>query len=270
MLAEAPEGIIRAHGNFIEAGARIVISASYQVSRQGFLAQGRTAESADVALTRSVELARCAVVESGREGVLVAASVGPYGAITHDGGEYRGRYGLSHDQLVDFHAERIAVLADAQPDLLAVETIPDVDEAAAVLDVLAGYPDIPAWITFSCGDGERTWAGQPIEDAAAMVAAAPSVQAVGVNCVKPDLVSPLISRMSRATKLPLVAYPNSGRVWLPDTETWSEDGSGREGDGGGGAWPLADWVAAGARVLGGCCCVEPADIASLALELTEC
>jgi len=247
-----------------------VITASYQVSRRGFLAEGSTEAHADAALVRSVDLARQAVEEAGRDGVLVAASVGPYGAITHDGGEYRGRYGLSHDQLVDFHGERIAVLAAAQPDLLAVETIPDTDEAAAIADVLADYPDLPAWITFSCGDERTTWAGQPVEEAAAMVAAAPSVQAVGVNCVVPDLVSPLISRMSRATELPLVAYPNAGRVWLPDTETWSEAGSGHEGDGGGGVWPLADWVSSGVRVLGGCCCVEPADIASLALELTEC
>ena len=276
VLTEAPGGIVRAHRDFISAGARIVITASYQVSRQGFLAQGRTEAHADAALVRSIDLARQAVEEAGRDGVLVAASVGPYGAITHDGGEYRGRYGLSHDQLVDFHGERIAVLAAAQPDLLAIETIPDADEAAAIADVLVDYPDLPAWITFSCGDERTTWAGQAIEDAMTVASRADSVMAAGVNCVHPALVAGLLERAGRASDLPLVAYPNVGRVWLPDTETWTDpEGSGSAqtspppGTGVQG-WPVADWFDAGARLIGGCCCVEPADITALALELTEC
>jgi homocysteine S-methyltransferase len=283
ILADQPEAIVAAHADFITAGAQVIITASYQVSRAGFVAQGRSADHADAALRRSVELAREAIHRQASDHrVLVAASVGPYGAITHDGGEYRGRYGLSHAQLVDFHAERIAILAEASPDLFAVETIPDVDEAAAIGEVLARYPDVPAWVSFSCGDEERTWAGQPITEAVAVIADAPTVAAVGVNCVHPELVSGLLERMATASDLPLVAYPNSGRVWLPDVETWSaptrpvlRDDSPPEqalcpGERTTLGWPLAAWRAAGAQVIGGCCLVEPADIAGLALELTEC
>lgn len=279
VLADRPEVIVDAHSDFIDAGARVVISASYQVSRIGFLAQGRSVAQADAALRRSVEVAREAVWRRDRPdaGVLVAASVGPYGAITHDGAEYRGRYGLTHEQLVDFHGERIAVLAQAKPDLLAVETIPDADEAAAIAQVLADYPDLPAWMAFSCGDEERTWAGQPIAEAVSAAVRAPSVAAVGVNCGAPHLVTGLLRRIAGATDLPdgipLVAYPNAGRVWLPDTETWSDPGDPRGwADSGSGTqqWPVTDWVAAGARLIGGCCCVEPAGIKRLALKLTEC
>lgn len=279
ILADDPEAIVLAHGDFIDAGARVVITASYQVSRAGFVAQGRTAAQADAALRRSVEVAREAVQRraGGSSGVLVAASVGPYGAITHDGAEYRGGYGLSHSQLVDFHGERIAVLAQVDPDLLAVETIPDADEAAAIAQVLADYRDLPAWVSFSCGDEERTWAGQPIVDAVSAAVQAPSVAAIGVNCVAPHLVTGLLGRIAGMSDLPagmpLVAYPNAGRVWLPDTETWSDPGDpagwAASGSGSGG-WPATDWVAAGAQLIGGCCCVEPADIATLALKLTEC
>ena len=277
VLVDQPEAIIEAHGDFIDAGARIVITASYQVSRAGFLAQGRSAQQADAALRRSVELAREARHRrrGGTPEVLVAASVGPYGAITHDGGEYRGRYGLSHEELVDFHGERIEILVMAQPDLLAVETIPDADEAAAIAQILADHPDLPAWVTFSCGDAQRTWAGQPIGEAAAAVSNAPSVAAVGVNCVHPALVTGLLERIADTSGLPagmpLVAYPNAGRVWLPDTETWADQTPSQGGEPTGvEGWPVGDWANAGARLIGGCCCVEPADIAALALELTEC
>jgi homocysteine S-methyltransferase len=276
VLADHPEVLVDAHADFIDAGARVVISASYQVSRGGFVAQGRSAAQADVALRRSVEVAREAVHRRGADasGVLVAASVGPYGAITHDGGEYRGRYGLTHEELVDFHGERIEILAEADPDLLAVETIPDADEAAAIAEVLVDYPDLPAWMTFSCGDERTTWAGQPISEAVRAAVCAPSVTAIGVNCVAPHLVTGLLGRIAGATDLPtgmpLVAYPNAGRVWLPDTETWSDSaaGGGRvESASGTQGWPVTDWVFAGARLIGGCCCVEPEAVSALAEHL---
>lgn len=257
ILADDPGAIRDAHRDYVDAGARVLVTASYQVSRQGFVAAGRTAEQADAALRRSVDVAREAAADSE---VLVAASVGPYGAITHDGGEYRGRYGLTHEQLVEFHAERVAVLVDAGPDLLAIETIPDADEAAALVDVLADHPDIAAWMTFSCGSATCTWAGQSIGDAVAVAAQSPSVRAVGVNCVDPALVAGLLQRIRAAVPLPMVAYPNAGRVWLPETESWSP------ASGGSGLPPEAvdAWLDAGVALLGGCCMTGPSDIAGIA------
>jgi homocysteine S-methyltransferase len=176
--------------------------------------------------------------------------------------------------LVDFHGERIEILAEADPDLLAVETIPDADEAAAIAEVLVDYPDLPAWMTFSCGDERTTWAGQPISEAVRAAVCAPSVTAIGVNCVAPHLVTGLLGRIAGATDLPtgmpLVAYPNAGRVWLPDTETWSDSaaGGGRvESASGTQGWPVTGWVFAGARLIGGCCCVEPEAVSALAEHL---
>jgi homocysteine S-methyltransferase len=144
-LLNNPELIEQAHRDFIEAGAKVVITASYQVSRKGFQAEGLTAADADDALRKSVQVARIAAADTD---VLVAASVGPYGAILHDASEYKGNYGLTHEELVAFHSERITVLASAEPDLFAVETIPDALEAAAVAAVLVAFPHIPAWVPF--------------------------------------------------------------------------------------------------------------------------
>ena len=248
---------MEAHRDYVAAGARVLVTASYQVSRAGFIAAGRTAAQADAALRRSVTIAKEAAAGSA---ALVAASVGPYGAITHDGGEYRGRYGLGHAQLVEFHAERIAVLLEAEPDLLAIETIPDADEAAALVEVLAEHPGVEAWLAFSCADAMTTWAGQPIADAVAVAAQSPAIGAIGVNCVDPRFVEGLVHRIRDGADLPVVAYPNAGGTWQPDTESWSP-----RADGGGlTAAALDRWLDAGVALLGGCCRTGPADIARVA------
>ena len=120
VLLDNPGAVLAAHRAFVGAGADVLITASYQVSFEGFAARGLDAATAEAALRASVRIAREAAAEAGRE-VLVAASVGPYGAILADGSEYRGHYGLTHAELASFHRRRMEVLLDARPDLLAIE-----------------------------------------------------------------------------------------------------------------------------------------------------
>ena len=68
-----------------------------------------------------------------------------------------------------FHAARLRLLIDTQPDLLAIETISAVREARAIVEAVDGLPTIPAWVTFTCRDGTTTWAGDTIEEAVAAV-----------------------------------------------------------------------------------------------------
>lgn len=237
-----------------------MVTASYQVSRDGFAAAGRPPAEADAALRTAVEVARQAT--DGRD-VLVAASVGPYGAILHDGSEYRGGYGVSHDRLVDFHGERLEVIAASDPDLLAIETIPDLDEVSALVDVLAGFADVPAWLTMSCSDGARTCAGQPIEDLVAAVADTPSIRGVGVNCTAPEHVESLLLRLSAAGAPALLAYPNSGRAWSP-TAGWSGEGTDVGED------LVSGWRRVpGVALIGGCCGVGPDAVAAIARTLRD-
>lgn len=260
ILADDPGEIRAVHEAYLDAGACVVVTASYQVSREGFVAAGRTARQADDALRTAVDVAREAV--RGRD-ALVAASVGPYGAILHDGSEYRGRYGVTRERLIDFHGERLAVIADSAPDVLAIETIPDLDEVSALADVLADHPEMPAWLTMSCADGAHTSAGQPIEDLIALVAGAPSVRAVGVNCTAPEYVQSLLSRLSAAGASALIAYPNSGRAWSP-TSGWSGDGTDVGED------LVSQWRAVpGVALIGGCCGIGPDSVAAIARTLSS-
>lgn len=258
ILADAPDEIRAVHEAYIAAGAEVIVTASYQVSRDGFVAAGRSAAEADEALRRSVQVARSAAEGSS---TLVAASVGPYGAILHDGSEYRGRYGVSRERLVEFHAERLTILAAEGPDLLAIETIPDVDEIDALVEALRVVPTLPAWLTVTCADGGHTSAGQPLADVAAAVSSSAQVRAVGVNCTAPGNVADALAALASAGDLPLVAYPNAGGDWDPQT--------GWQGAGDGVATDLLDeWLAEPRLALvGGCCGVGPATVAHIAAKV---
>ena len=260
VLRERPDAVRAAHEAYLRAGAEIIITASYQVSRRGVVAAGGTAEEADELLVRSVRVAHDAVAAVGTCGhTLVAASVGPWGATNHDGSEYRGRYGISREELVDFHRERLSVLASAEPDLLAIETIPDLDEVLALIDVLADFPDLAAWLSVTTPDGTTTSAGQPLMAVAETLGQCPSVVAVGVNCSAPHTVLPALTVLGAAsTNLRLLAYPNAGQAWDAASESWS-----------GPASPLlprdqvAQWREVGVGAVGGCCGVGPDGIADL-------
>ncbi len=257
LLLDSPQEIAAVHAAFFRAGAAFATTASYQASFDGFAQRGIGRDAAARLLKLSVELAKAArdEVDGAR---WVAASVGPYGAALANGEEYVGRYGLSVSQLTDWHRPRLEVLVDADPDVLAIETVPDIDEAQAVV-ALVHELGTPAWLSYTI-DGTTTRAGQPLADAFAVAADVPEIVAVGVNCCAPDDVEHAIGVAREVTGKPVIVYPNSGEDWDGVGRTWI----------GRARWStdLAPrWVAAGASIIGGCCRVRPTDIAALALTL---
>jgi homocysteine S-methyltransferase len=253
-LMDTPDLVGRTHLDFVEAGAQIISTASYQVSRAGCEAVGLSASDADAALLASVSLAREATAGTS---VMVAASVGPWGATLHDGSEYRGNYGVSQGFLEDFHRERLRVLAQASPDYWAVETIPELTEARALATVLAEFVEIPAWFSFSCGSSQTLASGEPIQEVLESVSSLPSVMAVGVNCVPPEWVETLVGTLASHTELPIIAYPNRGGRWDPATGQWSQAKGMTLVEG------LPRWRDAGVSYLGGCCGHQASDIKDL-------
>lgn len=278
VLIDEPEAIERVHREYFLAGADIAISASYQASYEGFAARGLSAESTTALLRRSVELARSArdhalhVLRERSEqrdqrdqpspprDLLVAASIGPYGAVLHDGSEYRGDYALDEDALVDFHRDRFTVLADAGADLLACETIPSRTEAAALVRLLGERADSKAWITFSCRDDRHTSAGDAIADCARWLDGVPQVVAIGVNCVAPEWVESLIRAIASGTDKPIVVYPNSGETWDAGKRCWVGTADRFTAY-------VPTWLEAGARWIGGCCRTTPDDIRVVRAEV---
>ncbi len=278
LLADDPGQITAAHLAYFRAGARVATTASYQATFEGFAGRGLTHDEAAALLRQSVDLAVAARVAADAEDAaaarppvrrfvarrFVAASVGPYGAMLADGSEYRGRYGRTVAQLRDFHRERLAVLAGTPCDVLACETIPEVEEAAALVSLLGEAPGRAAWISFSCRDEAHINSGATIEEAVAAVAGAPGVAAVGVNCTPPEYLDALIARIRAVTSLPIVVYPNSGEGWDAAARRWTGSGPGRVD-----VEMVARWRLLGAQLIGGCCRVGPDQLAGLAPAMTD-
>lgn len=264
VLRTDPAAIEQLHYDYFAAGARCAISASYQASYEGFAAAGLGADETTALLTRSVELARAARTRfcrdhpDARRELYVAASIGPYGAISHDGAEYRGDYGLSVGQLAGFHARRFGVLAAAGADFLACETIPLLDEARALAALLADHPGTAAWMSFTSPDGIHTSHGEPLVECARLLDRVPNVVAVGVNCVKPEIVGAAIRSLKDGTGKALVVYPNSGEHWDGRTRDW-HGACDHESL----ATLAPRWIRDGARLVGGCCRIGPREIAEL-------
>lgn len=250
VLIEEPDLIRQVHEAYVAAGADVAITASYQASYEGFARRGIDRAATDRLLGLSVRLARDAGAR------VVAASVGPYGASLADGSEYVGRYGRSVDQLIAWHRPRLEALLAAGPDVLAIETIPAIEEAEALVALLDDYPEATAWIAFSCRDEARISDETPFPEAAALAASSPRVAAVGVNCTPPGFVAGLL-RSTRDLG-PLIAYPNLGSTWDPVAKAWHAEGP--RPDFGAGA---IEWRAAGAVSIGGCCGTTPADVARI-------
>lgn len=263
LLLDGPATIRQLHYDYYAAGADVAISASYQASFPGFARRGLMQTEAARLMGLSVELAQAArddfwasaANRVGRLRPLVAASIGCYGAFLANGSEYRGDYDLSKQELMDWHRPRMAALVASGPDLLACETIPSQLEAEALVALLAEFPKMAGWISFSCANESQVCHGEEFADCVAVVATSPQVVAVGVNCTPPRFVEPLLCAAQRVTDKPLLCYPNSGESWDASARCWVT-GSGVTDFGP----PARLWRNAGAQLLGGCCRTGPDDI----------
>lgn len=268
LLRAAPDAARRAHEAFFAAGAQVATTASYQASFERFTAAGLARSEVVGLLQRSVALAREAAGDAPER--WVAASVGPYGAFLTGGQEYTGEYArpgapgsLDVAALRAWHRPRLEVLAAAGADVLAIETLPAATEAEALLAEVSQL-GIPAWLSLTTViDAEgtvRTRLGEEAATVFAMAGEVPEVIAVGINCTAPDTAEAAITVASAASGKPVVAYPNSGEVWDGATRRWSGRPDFSPG-------AVRRWVAAGARLVGGCCRVGPAQIAAVRAAL---
>ena len=268
LLVTDPGAIEDVHLAYFRAGAQVATTASYQATVPGFALAGLDRDAALGAIRASVELARRARMRFAEEAgigattLLVAGSVGPYGAMLADGSEYRGDYDVSAQTLAAFHRPRMEALVEAGADLLALETIPTVREAEVLIRLLDEV-GATAWLSFSCRDASTTSAGEPIAAAVAL-GEHPRVIAVGVNCTAPRYMPELLEAAHEATDRPLIAYPNGGDRWDSATRRWVADA-----DGAFDPAAVAGWRNLGATWLGGCCGTGPDEIRALADALAS-
>ncbi|CAI9107785.1 OLC1v1007227C1 [Oldenlandia corymbosa var. corymbosa] len=274
-LLTSPHLIRSVHLDYLEAGADVIITASYQATIQGFKAKGFSQEESESLLKRSVEIAReareiyyerCSNSSSDWTGdgkvfkqrpILVAASVGSYGAYLADGSEYSGDYGdaMNVEFLKDFHRRRIQVLANAGPDLIAFETVPNGVEAQAFAQLLEEeHIHIPAWISFNSKDGVNVVSGDSLAECGAIAESCKKIVAVGINCTPPRFIHDLILSIKKVTTKPILIYPNSGESYDPDQKIWVQNTGVSDEDF---VSYVCTWCEVGASLVGGCCRTTP-------------
>ncbi|KAL0914332.1 hypothetical protein M5K25_014673 [Dendrobium thyrsiflorum] len=286
-LFSSPDLIRKVHLDYLMAGANIIISASYQATIQGFEARGFSQKESEALLFKSVEIAceaRGIFQSSYRNGpytvgadeassrkqpILVAASIGSYGAFLADGSEYSGDYGkeVTLQTLKDFHRRRVQVLAESGADLIAFETIPNKIEAQAYVELLKeNNIRIPAWFSFCSKDENDVVSGDSVLECIAVANACKNVVAVGINCTPPRYIQGLILSIRKATDKPIVVYPNSGERYDADRKEWVASTSNSEEDF---VSYVSKWSEAGASLIGGCCRTTPKTIRAIAEALSN-
>lgn len=269
VLRHDPDAVRRIHLAYYEAGADIAITASYQASVLGLVEHLQISEAkAQAIIGLSAQLAFEARAEyyaahgPDHRQLLVAGSVGPYGAYLADGSEYRGGYSISNNNLRAFHRPRIRALIDAGVDLLAIETIPSFDEITALAVLLQEeFPTTIAWISCTLQDAKHIADGTSIEVVAGLIDAHRSqIVAFGANCISPSSVDDFILEARKFTDIPIICYPNSGESYDASSKRWCSASS-RNGD-----WStlVKQWYSTGASLIGGCCRTSPSDIEAIA------
>ncbi|CAG5022003.1 unnamed protein product [Parnassius apollo] len=269
-----PDEVVNTHLDFLRAGAHLIITNTYQASVDGFVEHlGVTPEQGYELILRAVELAKRArslYLEEYEDCIqgdhvpLVVGSVGPYGAHLHDGSEYDGSYAdtTTVQTMREWHLPRIQALVDAGVDLLALETIPCQEEAEMLCDLLREFPNIKAWLSFSCKDNQSIAHGESFQKVAKKCWEANPDQlvAVGVNCCAPSYVADLLKGINDDrphSPIPLIVYPNSGEKYNPQIG-WIDRDKCESVE-----VFIQEWLDLGVRYVGGCCRTYAADVSRI-------
>lgn len=282
-LATNPNAVYATHLDFLRAGADIIETNTYQASISGLMEHlSITKDESINLLYEAVNLAKKAVNDYIKEVAenndienkkpLIAGSCGPYGASLHDGSEYNGAYGktTSREVMMQWHKSRINTFVDAGIELLALETIPCYQEAEVLVELLKHYPNVKAWLSFSCErNSQNIVDGSNFEKVATncyKMALPGQIIAIGVNCIAPKDVSPLLKNINKYREnefIPLIAYPNSGEIYF-STEGWLKDDSCTSFES-----FIPEWLDLGVRYIGGCCRMYAENIRSIRKEVNS-
>lgn len=266
VLIKNPDLIRQVHLDYFLAGADIATTSSYQLSAPGLKDAGVAELDVSTLVTRSVKLAREARDEASAQqsdrDLLIAGSIGPYGAYLANGAEYRGDYGLTEEEFKAFHWPRMEALVQAGVDALAIETIPSLSETVALRDMLLEH-DIPAWFSFTMRDSLHISDGTPLLNIVRMLDVEDQVVAIGVNCVPPETATEGLKTFSGHTRKPFIVYPNSGESYDASSKSWDHNKELKSDF----ATLAPTWFELGARFIGGCCRTTPDNIRKIRAAL---
>ena len=251
LVMENPDILLHLAGSFVSAGSDIILTCTFGGTRLR-MKESKYADRCSEVNIRAVELARKAA--SAREGVLVAGSIGPTGALIKPLGP------LTIEEAFATYAEQAKALAEGGVDLLIIETMFAADESSAAFDGARSVTDLPIVVSFSYDRGVRTMMGlKPIQ--AMKLFKEKGAVAVGANCgTTLENMEKIVQEYATAAPgFPIWAKPNAGMPRTDENNNAIYDLTPEEM----GAAALRN-IAAGARIVGGCCGSSPEHVAGIA------
>ena len=244
LLALTDPGLLTdIHRQYVTAGADIVYANTFGANRRKLAPHGATVEEVVLA---SVQAAKKACAGTCAK---VALDIGPLGELLEPLGS------LPFEAAVDMFAEIVRAGVKAGADLIAIETMTDLQEARAALIAAKENSDLPVIVTMSFEETGRTFTGCTAASMAATLTGL-GADAIGVNCsLGPAQLLPTLREILANTHLPVIAKPNAG---LPDPADGHYDLTPADF-----AEAMAQAIQAGVSIVGGCCGTDPEYIRAL-------
>lgn len=237
-----PEKVQEVHWAYLQAGCDVIQTNTFGANRcklKRFDLEGHAFQ-----LNRlGAELAR----EVCPEGRFVAGSIGP-----------TGEKGAGLEEHYEAFWEQVQALAEGGVDFIMVETMTDVEEACLAVSAAkaTGLPVIASMVFREEKEGYATVGRTPLAEAAQRLIKA-GADAIGVNCVDPEIAPSLIIGLKKHVDLPLIAQPHAGLPKLQEdklTYPFTPEGT---------LEVYRALLQAGSNLVGGCCGTTPEHIAYL-------
>lgn len=230
-----PEEITDIHARYVRAGAQVVTTNTFGANARKL----EGAASVEEVFAAAVSCARA----SGAQ--YVAADIGPTGALLKPLGT------MDFDEAYSLFAQQMRAAVAAGADLVIIETMADLLETKAAVLAAKECTDLPVFATMTFGEDGCTFLGTSPE-VAAITLSALGVQALGINCsLGPHALTPLLARMARVSRVPLMVQANAGLPQMRDGRTVYDITPDEY------AHAASGLLDAGATVIGGCCGTNP-------------
>jgi methionine synthase I (cobalamin-dependent)/5,10-methylenetetrahydrofolate reductase len=247
LCANDPQLVQGVHADYIAAGADCIETNTFGANRFKLAVHGLAARVREIN-RRGAKLARDARESMGRD-VFVLGSVGPLG-------KYLAPLGsIEPDEARTAFREQAEGLVEGGVDALIVETFSDLVEIRLAVEAIRAVTELPIVTQVAFTDDGVTFLGRTPAEVVRALRELP-VEGVGANCsVGSSVLYDILEQMlPEAGGLPVVIQPNAGlpsrvgeRLMYLSSPAYMAEYAAR-------------MIAAGARMVGGCCGTTPAHI----------
>ena len=253
-----PDRVQLVHRAYLAAGAALLTTNTFGGTSYVLAGHGAGARVHELNLA-GARLAR----EIAGDRAWVLGDIGPFGGMLEPLGE------ATADEVSVAFRQQVAALLEGGADIILVETMSDPAEAVLAVQAAraAGAECVIATYTYQqSAGGYRTMMGNTVADTLAAVITA-GADIVGANCGTElsldDYVKLTTELAAHAAGRPVIVQPNAGSPRLVDGKILYDESAAQF------ASAVPRFLAAGARIVGGCCGSTPEHIVAMKKKISK-